>query len=114
MIASNAAFALLFSFSSTAIRTVSNGPSVRGQRGKEIKARPRSDLSCLQSRRQIAGAGLSSIPQRNQKDNDNHSHQRPCIALPNGATMGFHYLQPSRVDSSVDPAEPELLLYLPN
>lgn len=38
----------------------------------------------------------------------------PCIALPNGATMGFHYLQPSRVDSSVDPAEPELLLYLPN
>jgi len=38
----------------------------------------------------------------------------PCIALPNGATMGFHYLKPSRVDSSVDPAEPELLLYLPN
>ncbi len=37
-----------------------------------------------------------------------------CVALPEGQAMGFHYRLVSRIDQTVDPAEPELIIYLPN
>ena len=36
----------------------------------------------------------------------------PCFTLPDAA-MGFHYLNPSRVNSTLNAAEPELLVYMP-
>jgi hypothetical protein len=38
----------------------------------------------------------------------------PCVALPTGEAMGFHFTKFSRIDFSVDEAEPEVLLYLPD
>lgn len=34
-----------------------------------------------------------------------------CVRSPAG-TMGFHYLNPGRMDSRLNPAEPEILLYV--
>jgi hypothetical protein len=36
----------------------------------------------------------------------------PCVASPEGG-MGFHYARADRVDASVEPSEPEVLLYEP-
>ncbi len=38
----------------------------------------------------------------------------PCVALPTGEAMGIHFTNFSRVNFSVDEAEPEVLLYLPD
>ena len=39
----------------------------------------------------------------------------PCLALPEGPAMGFHYVNGDRAsDGALDPASPELLIYLPN
>jgi len=37
----------------------------------------------------------------------------PCVAVPGLGAMGFHYMLQSRVDATVDPAQPEVLLYAP-
>ncbi|HKP74949.1 MAG TPA: hypothetical protein VJT67_05365 [Longimicrobiaceae bacterium] len=37
----------------------------------------------------------------------------PCVAVPGAGAMGFHYMAQSRVDATVNPAEPEILLYAP-
>ncbi len=38
----------------------------------------------------------------------------PCVALPTGAAMGFHYAEFSRIDFTLDASVPETLLYVPN
>jgi hypothetical protein len=38
-----------------------------------------------------------------------------CIDLPSGAAMGFHYINiQRRDDATLDPANPEVLIYMPN
>lgn len=36
-----------------------------------------------------------------------------CVQAPDVGAMGIHYLNPSRMDTNVDPASPEVLLYEP-
>ena len=38
----------------------------------------------------------------------------PCVEVPGLGAMGFHFLNPARIDLIADPAEPEILLYLPD
>jgi hypothetical protein len=37
----------------------------------------------------------------------------PCVEVPGAGAMGIHYMAQSRMDGVVNPAEPEVLLYLP-
>jgi hypothetical protein len=37
----------------------------------------------------------------------------PCVSHPTAGTMGIHYLNPARVDATLVPAEPEVLVYNP-
>lgn len=43
---------------------------------------------------------------------DGFEQASPCVASPDGG-MGFHYARVERVDGTVEPSEPELLLYEP-
>lgn len=43
---------------------------------------------------------------------DGFEQASPCVASPDGG-MGFHYARADRVDGTVEPSEPELLLYEP-
>lgn len=43
---------------------------------------------------------------------DGYVEASPCVASPDGG-MGFHYAKESLVDATVEPTEPELLLYEP-
>lgn len=45
---------------------------------------------------------------------DGFVRMSPCVRRAGVGTMGFHYELPSRIDLNIDPAEPEVLLYLPN
>lgn len=38
----------------------------------------------------------------------------PCVRRSGFGTMGFHYESASRIDQTIDPSEPEVLLYLPD
>ena len=45
---------------------------------------------------------------------DGFVQDSPCVRRPGFGTMGFHYALASRIDQTIDPSEPEVLLYLPN
>lgn len=45
---------------------------------------------------------------------DGFVQMSPCVRRAGNGTMGFHYELASRIDLNIDPAEPEVLLYLPN
>lgn len=37
----------------------------------------------------------------------------PCVAHPTAGAMGIHYVNPTRIDATLEPSEPEALVYLP-
>lgn len=38
----------------------------------------------------------------------------PCVEVPGVGAMGVHYLKPELLDNVIDPAQPEVLVYMPN
>lgn len=46
--------------------------------------------------------------------NDGFFQASPCVSVPGLGTMGFHYVNIGRIlNPALDPAEPEVLLYIP-
>jgi hypothetical protein len=45
---------------------------------------------------------------------DGYAPLSPCVALPSGPAMGIHYVNIPKVDATLDVADPEVLIYLPD
>jgi hypothetical protein len=73
-----------------------------------------ADSECLKALA-AARAGTAKYHRYEAALEDGFVRVSPCIALPNGSTMGFHYMNFDRLqDGELNPGEPELLLYLPD
>ena len=67
-------------------------------------------------RREVAAAriGTAQYHDLNVALADGFVQDSPCVRRAGVGTMGFHYALAPRIDQIIDPAEPEVLLYLPN
>lgn len=45
---------------------------------------------------------------------DGYEAVTPCIEVPGVGGMGVHFLKPGLLDAITDPAQPEVLVYMPN
>lgn len=45
---------------------------------------------------------------------DGYVQETPCISNPDLGAQGFHYVNPDLLDGDLDPAKPELLMYIPS
>jgi hypothetical protein len=80
-----------------------------GSAGKDC-----ADAECLKALA-AARAGTAKYHRYEAALEDGFVRVSPCVALPNGSTMGFHYMNFERMnDGELNPGEPEILLYLPD
>ena len=70
----------------------------------------------VECRKEVAAAriGTAQYHDINVALADGFVQDSPCVRRAGVGTMGFHYALASRIDQTIDPAEPEVLLYLPN
>jgi hypothetical protein len=61
-----------------------------------------------------ARAGTAKYHEFQRALDDGFIQISPCIEVPGLGAMGFHFLNPARVDLVADPSEPEVLLYIPD
>jgi hypothetical protein len=88
-------------------------PTGRLSVGARKKTADGCSLECL---KQLAAARAATAKYHLESRAlaDGYVPVSPCVAVPGLGAMGIHYANFSLMDGRVDPARPELLLYLPD
>ena len=70
----------------------------------------------VECRKEVAAArrGTANYHELDVALADGFAQASPCVRNPALGTMGFHFAKAARIDQTVDVAEPEVLLYLPD